>query len=159
MNHTHNTLFTKIVHIAHWKIALIEKLQPLLAFLIRLQMAAIFWASGVLKLPNGFLGIGQGNWESTLLLFEYEHPVPYIPAEIAAYMGTSFEILCPILLVFGLGSRAAAFILLTMTAVIEFTYKSSIDHQLWGLLLGFILVYGPGSWSLDTLVKKKYGKL
>lgn len=150
-----NKYIDKIFSITEWKINVIEKLQPFLAFLIRLQIAAIFWASGVLKLPDGFLGIGKGNWDSTLLLFEYEHPVPFIPAEFAAYIGTSFEVLCPILLVFGLGSRAAAFILLTMTAVIEFTYKHSIDHQLWGLLLGFILIYGPGKFSLDQVVRTK----
>lgn len=156
MSKNQPTILGRILLFIECKINLAGKLKPLIAFLIRLQIAAIFWASGVLKLPAGFLGIGKGNWDSTLLLFEYEHPVPFIPAELAAYMGTTFEILCPILLVFGLGSRFAATILLIMTAVIEFTYQHSIDHQLWALLLGVIIVYGPGCWSLDTWFKKKY---
>ncbi|MCH2037583.1 MAG: DoxX family protein [Rickettsiales bacterium] len=118
-------------------------------------MAYIFWASGVTKLPDGFLGIGKGNWETTLFLFEEEHPVPFLSTELAAYSGTFFEILCPILLVFGLGTRAAAFILLLMTAVIEFTYASYPVHQFWALLLGLTLVRGGGSLSVDYVIRQK----
>lgn len=143
--------------ITNWKINMLELASPAILLLIRLKMAYIFWSSGILKLPEGFLGIGKGNWDSTITLFKYEHPVPFLSAEFAAYSGTFFEILCPILLVLGVGARPAAFILLTMTAVIEFTYKSFPEHQYWALLLGTILFFGAGKLSLDHLIRRKFG--
>ena len=144
------------IKIASFKINLLEKAAPLVDFLIRLKMAAVFWSSGVNKLPSGFLGIGQGDWDTTLFLFEEEHPVPFLSTELAAYSGTFFEILCPILLVLGLGARPAAFILIMMTAVIEFTYNSYPEHQYWALLLAVILFRGAGILSVDFLIRKKF---
>ena len=95
-----------------------------------------------LKLPQGVLGIGKGDWSSTLILFEYEHPVPFLSPEIVAFIGTSLEIICPILLVLGLGTRFAASLLLIMTAVIEFTYQHSMDHIYWASLLLFLITQG-----------------
>lgn len=141
-----------LVQFSHWKIKILDHFGSLVNLIPRLVIAWVFWKSGVHKLPQGFLGIGKGDWSSTLLLFEYEHPVPGLSPELAAYLGTGFEILCPILLVLGLGTRVAAVILLSMTAVIEFTYQHSMDHVYWATLLVILLFQGGGKLSVDYLI-------
>ena len=81
-----------------------------LALPLRFAVATIFWNSAMAKLAN---------WETTLSLFSDEYQLPLIPPAIAAYFATSIEISTPVLLVLGLLTRPAAFILLSMTAVIE----------------------------------------
>lgn len=141
--------------IAEFKLKIVNFLSPLIDLGIRLWLANIFWKSGTLKLPAGFLGIGKGNWDSTLYLFTYEHPIPFLAPSISATMGTFFEVFCPILLFIGLGVRPAAAILLIMTAFIEFTYLSASDHQHWMLLCAVLLFHGGGKLSLDYLIRKK----
>jgi putative oxidoreductase len=148
--------FGLLFKFVEWKLALANKLAFLAPLTARFVIAHVFWSSGILKLPQGFLGIGKGNWDSTLILFEYEHPVPLLSPEIAAFMGTSLEIICPILLVLGLGTRTAASLLLIMTAVIEFTYQHSMDHVYWASLLLLLIVQGGGYLSLDRIVRKKF---
>lgn len=145
-----------ITRIARCKLAIADKIGEYINLLPRLVVAHVFWSSGLLKLPDGFLGIGRGNWETTLLLFENEHPVPFLPYNVAAYLGTGFEIIAPIMLVLGFGTRIAAVILLTMTAVIEFTYQSSTEHLFWATMLAVILFSGAGKASLDYFIRKKY---
>ena len=70
---------------------------------VRLWLAKIFFVSGVLKTVN---------WEVTVFLYANEHPVPGLEPATAALIGTGIELLCPILLVFGLATRFAAIPLL-----------------------------------------------
>lgn len=122
---------------------------PILMFFIRFWMAKIFWYSGLTKLSS---------WRSTIYLFQYEYKVPLIPAELTAYFATTFELVCPILLVLGFGARLATLPLLAMTVVIQLTYLDLIDHYYWAILLGVILFYGPGTLSLDQFISKKCRK-
>ena len=147
--------FSWIFWLVELKLKFINFLSPLTNLGIRFWMANIFWQSGILKLPSGFLGIGKGNWGSTLYLFEYEHPVPGFSPEMAAYLGTSFEILCSILLIFGFGTRVGATILLLMSAFIEITYQHHITHIYWMILLSVLIFQGPGKISLDYIIRKK----
>ena len=117
---------------------------------MRLWIANIFWKSGILKL---------NDWDSTLMLFTDEHPVPYLSPQFAAFSGTTFELLCPILLTLGLGSRLATLPLLAMTAVIQFTYMQHEQHYYWAFLLGAILCFGPGKISADHFIKRRFGYL
>lgn len=133
----------------------LDMLSPLSLVAIRLWVANVFYQSALNKLPAGFLGVGQGNWDATLFLFEHEHPVPGLSPEVAAYAGTTVEFLAPIFLTLGLGGRTAAVALLVMTAVIEFTYQHSADHIIWAIFLGTILLQGPGKLSLDHLIRRK----
>ncbi len=119
---------------------------PVVPLLARLVVGYVFFNSGLLKL---------GNWSGTLFLFEHEHPVPFLPVKLAAILGTGTELIAPVLLVAGLGARAAAAALLVMTAVIEFTYQHSMEHAYWGLLLAFILFQGAGKFSADYFIHKK----
>lgn len=130
-------------------------LSPLLDLAIRLYMANIFFVSGRLKLDNYL----NNDWGSTVFLFEEIHPVPGIPAETAAIMGTGGEIILPVLLAFGLFGRFAAGGLLVLTAVIQFIVPadygvSNPAHYLWMLLLAVPFLKGPGAISLDYLLLK-----
>lgn len=137
------------------KLKLLNISHHLVDFGIRVWISIVFFKSGILKLPNGFLGIGKGSWDSTLYLFEFEHPVPLIPVKIAAIMGTSFEILCPLFLILGLGTRFASAILLIMTAFIELTYQHDMQHIYWMILCAVMMTHGAGNLSIDSIIKNK----
>lgn len=144
-------LISKTIQIYLSIIKVLEKIAlPLLVLFMRVWMAKIFWYSGLTKISN---------WQSTVFLFKEEYKVPFIPPEIAASFATSFELACPVLLVFGFATRLATLPLLAMTAVIQFTYIDLIDHRYWAMLLALILFYGPGSLSLDHLIFKKFRSL
>lgn len=121
-------------------------LSPALLLTIRVWMAKVFWVSGVLKLQD---------FDTAIVLFTEEHPVPFLPPVVAAFLGTGFEVLCPILLVLGLATRLAALPLLVMTAVINFTYQEALEHYYWALLLGVLLTQGAGRWSLDAWIAQR----
>ena len=113
----------------------------------RLAVAGIFFKSGLTKV--------DGNWNVTPLtvaLFRDEYKVPIIPPELAAHVGTFFELTMPILLAIGLLSRLATLPLLGMTAVIGlFIYPAGWDtHLSWAVMLILILSRGPGLISADA---------
>jgi putative oxidoreductase len=123
---------------------------PLLQLFIRWHIATVFWHSGRAKFHH---------WDSTLNLFKVEYKVPYISSDLAAYLTTAFELICPILLVLGLMTRFATLPLLVITAVIQATYISHPDHLYWALLLGILLLKGAGALSLDALwCRRHYSK-
>lgn len=140
------------IHIAEFWLA------PLAFLFARYVVARDFWSSGVLKLPHGFLGIGEGDWETTVYAFETEYPVPLLSPEMAAYLSTSIEIIAPVLLVIGLGSRVAALAVLGVVGMIEFTYQGALQHSYWIALSLIILLQGPGKLSLDHLIRRKFLK-
>jgi putative oxidoreductase len=113
--------------------------------LFRIGVGMVFWKSGLTKIAN---------WDITVMLFAEEYKVPLLPPEIAAYLGTSAELLCPLLLFFGLATRPAAAALLGMTTVIQlFVYPENwSEHLLWASLLLYLVTRGPGPISLDRLV-------
>ena len=130
---------------------------PVLDLGIRLFVASIFFKSGWQKFKN-FL---NDDWGTTVYLFEEVHIVPFIPPEIAAFMGTATEVILPVLLVVGLFSRLSALGLLLTTVLIEFFVTdafgdslSNADHYLWMLLLAIPLIKGSGVLSLDALAVK-----
>jgi len=130
-------------------------LSPILLLAIRLYMAAIFFKSGLIKLKSW----QNGQWDSTVYLFEDIHPVPGIPADIAAITATAGELVLPVLLALGLLGRLAAAGLLMMTLVIQFGIPAeyelkNADHYFWMLLLAVPLVMGPGRLSLDRYLLK-----
>jgi putative oxidoreductase len=118
------------------------------ALVLRLGVALAFWRSGLTKLP-------LGN-DTIIALFREEYRIPLLPPEIAAYLATSLELSCPILLVLGLLTRPAAAALLAQTLVIQiFVYPTNYpDHLLWAGPLLYLLLRGPGSWSLDAAIRK-----
>jgi putative oxidoreductase len=115
-----------------------------LSVLLRLWIAVIFWQSGILKIES---------WDTTILLFENEHPVPFLPATAAAFLATAIELTAPLMLAVGFGTRFAALALLIMTAVIDFTYQSNVEHFYWALALGWLLITGAGRFSWDDKLR------
>jgi putative oxidoreductase len=87
-------------------------------------------------------------------LFTDEYKVPLLPPELAAHFVLGIELATPVLLVLGLCTRAAALVLLTMTAVIEiFVYPLAWPtHIQWAAMLLVLLCRGPGKLSLDHLL-------
>ena len=67
--------------------------------LFRLGVASVFLKAGAVKV---------GSWEATLTLFRDEYRVPVLsPGTAAAAMATTFELVCPAMLILGLGTRLA----------------------------------------------------
>jgi putative oxidoreductase len=120
-------------------------------FVMRVALAQIFWSSGQTKIAS---------WSTTLMLFSEEYRVPLVPAELAAYAATAFELACPVLLVVGLLTRLALLPLLAMTIVIQsFVYPTSWpDHIVWFAMIGYLLVRGPGILSLDNVLSGRLGR-
>ena len=123
---------------------------PLLYLTIRLYMAQIFFQSGWLKFNN----FRNGDWGSTVYLFQDVHPIPGVPANIAAVAGTTGELVLSGLLTLGLFGRFAAAGMIAMTLVIQFIVPASYEianpeHYYWMLLLAVIFIKGPGMISAD----------
>jgi putative oxidoreductase len=122
----------------------------LLALPLRFAVATVFWNSGTTKLAN---------WDATLQLFEDEYKVPLLPPDLAAHIGAGIELTTPVLLVLGLLTRPAALVLLGMTTIIEvFVYPQAWPtHIQWAAMLLVLLVRGPGRFSLDYLLGRRFG--
>ena len=135
----------------------ITKLQtgfvPLLLLFCRLWVAWVFFNSGLTKIAS---------WDSTLFLFEYEYQVPILPWELAAYMGSAAELVLPVFLALGLVTRPMAAILFVFNIIAVVSYpllweKGFYDHQLWGLMILIVVVWGAGSISADKILRSKLG--
>jgi putative oxidoreductase len=134
-------------------VALLEKLQPLAQLLARLYVAKVFFLSGLTKIRD---------WETTVALFQDEYHVPLLPPEAAALMGTTGELLLPVLLVLGLGGRFAALglFVVNIVAVIslaDIPEAALQQHVFWGSLLAALVLWGPGRWSADHLLSRRIG--
>jgi NADH dehydrogenase/putative oxidoreductase len=114
-----------------------------LDLVVRLGLAQQFFVSGLLKVTN---------WQSALYLSENEYPVSWMDPVTAAYTGATIEVLCPILLAAGLFTRYTSIPMLILTLVVQFNYNA-VDSQLFSaVLLGWLVIHGAGSFSLDALV-------
>ena len=130
---------------------LINSLQPVALLAARLYVAWVFFAAGLTKIKD---------WDSTLFLFEEEYHVPFIPFELAAYLGTAGEIVLPILLVLGLAGRFSAlglsFInIIAVISLAEIAPAALYLHILWGVLLLQILLFSSDKISVDKLIAIK----
>ena len=120
-----------------------------LALPLRLAVATVFWNSAMTKLAN---------WNAAVTLFVEEYRVPVLPPHWAALLAVGIELATPVLLVLGLGTRAASLVLLGMTAVIQvFVYPQAWPtHLQWAAMLLVLLCRGAGSWSLDALLARRF---
>ena len=141
---------SRIIAAGQAAIRLLEMLTPVLDLGIRVLVGLVFFQSGLTKLAS---------WSTTLALFESEYAVPLFSPTLAAYLGTAAELCLPVLLVLGLGTRAAALALFVfnIVAVISYPGLGEVglkDHQYWGLLLLVTMLHGPGRLSLDHLIDR-----
>jgi putative oxidoreductase len=132
---------------------LVDRLQPIFALAVRLYVARVFFASGLIKITS---------WNSTLALFANEFHVPLLPPTVAAYFGTAAELGLPVLLALGIGTRFAALALFVFNIVAVISYPDLSDaglkdHMLWGALMLVTFFYGPGKISLDYLLRRRPG--
>lgn len=123
---------------------------PLFDLAARLYLGYEFFKAGATRRAD----FQSGNFENQINLFEFEHPVPGLSAEVAAYTTMGAETILPVMLFVGLFSRFSAAGLLIMTAVIEFTYGHFDSHILWAFLAAMIFIKGPGALSADHLLLK-----
>lgn len=132
---------------------LLDLLQPVGLLGARLYIAWVFFAAGLTKIKD---------WDTTLWLFEEEYNVPFLNHELAAFLGTAGELVLPILLVLGLATRfgALGLTLVNIIAVVsleEIAPAAYILHVLWGVLIAQIALFGPGFFSADNVLKRKFG--
>ncbi len=143
-----------------------QLLTPVADFLARYWVAGAFFISGLTKTTSGSFSLLGHTFsyplsllptESTLTLFEYEYQVPLLPSALAAYMGTAAELLLPVFLFLGIGTRYAALALFVFNIVAMVSYPDLMgaglaQHQVWGLLLLITICHGPGKLSVDALI-------
>jgi putative oxidoreductase len=135
----------------------VERLaQPWLAqLLLRIALAVPFWKSGILKW-QGFLQLN----DTAITLFTDEFrlhlpggPYPFPAPAVFAFLSGCGEVIFPVFLVLGLGTRFAAVGLLLMTCIIELTVPDGWPvHLTWAAMALAIAAWGPGRISLDHVL-------
>jgi putative oxidoreductase len=135
--------------------------QPSLTqMVLRVALAVPFWRSGILKW-SGFLQLN----DTAIYLFTDEFKLhlpggPYdFPAPaVMAFLSGSGEIIFPVLLVLGLGTRFAAFGLLLMTCIVELTVPDGWPiHLTWAAMALGIMAWGAGRLSIDYVLARTIG--
>lgn len=128
---------------------------------LRVAVAVPFWRSGLTKW-DGFLHLSDSavflfTDEFRLHLFGAEVPFP-APTLMATASGTA-EIVLPVLLVLGLGTRLAALGILAMTGIIQLTEPDGWAnfHLPWAAMALAVLTFGPGRLALDSVVARIAG--
>lgn len=126
----------------------LNALQPLALLAARLYVASAFFRSGLVKISD---------FDTTLALFMDEYHVPLLNPTLAAYMGTAAELVLPMFLVLGLAGRfaAAGMFMLNLVAVLSLSDIAPAalqQHVFWGSLITGLLLWGPGSWSVDRFI-------
>lgn len=127
-------------------------------FVLRLALAVPFWRSGVNKW-DGFLQLN----DVAVLLFTAEFklhlpggPYPFPAPAVMAFLAGSAEIVLPVLLLFGLATRFAAFGLLLMTVVVQLTVPGGWPlHLTWAAMALALMAWGPGRLSADYLLARR----
>jgi putative oxidoreductase len=132
-------------------------LPSVVQLVMRVALAVPFWRSGILKW-DGFLKLS--DTAVTLFTDEFMLHLPggpyHFPAPaVMAFLSGSGEILFPVLLVLGLGTRLAALGLLFMTAIVELTVPDGWPiHLTWAAMALGIMAWGPGQISIDHLARR-----
>lgn len=135
-------------------------LPSIVQLVMRVALAVPFWRSGILK----WTGFGKlSDTAVTLFTDEFMLHLPggpyHFPAPTAmAFMSGTGEILFPILLLLGLGTRFAALGLLFMTVIVELTVPDGWPvHITWAAMALGIIAWGPGRISIDHLMRHFLG--
>lgn len=141
-------LYTRINSIREW---LGRFPLSILQLGMRIGVGMVFFNAGVLKYKS---------FEFAVKLFEDEYKVPILAPAVAARIAMINELTMSTLLFLGLATRPATLPLLGMISVIEiFVYPGAWpDHVLWGSILIFLLTRGPGPFSIDYLIERRFRK-
>lgn len=140
-------------------------LGPTVLLLMRVWVAIAFWHAGVTKFedPTG-----------TQFLFNVMYQVPLLPPDFAAVLAIWIELIVPWFVGLGLLGRPFALFLFIYN-IIAFTSFPQLwphgfwvglfntsdfaDHKIWGLMLLAVIAWGPGKWSVDTLIARVWRML
>lgn len=124
---------------------------------LRVALALPFFKSGLTKW-DGFLSLAptasylfEEEFKLHILGKVYDLPTP----GVLAFASGSAEILFPILLIVGLGTRLSALGLLGMTAVIQLVVPDgwASFHLPWATMAIALVAIGPGQISLDHWIR------
>jgi putative oxidoreductase len=121
-------------------------------------VALPFWRSGQTKWTGWFelspSAVYLFEEEFRLHLFgqEFAYPLP----QVTAFAVGMAEILLPVLLVVGLGTRFAALGIVLMTGMIQLTVPDGWEtyHLPWAAMALAVMTYGPGKLSADHFATK-----
>jgi putative oxidoreductase len=134
---------------------LLSKLQSPFLLYLRVYVAWVFLKSGLHKI---------GDWELTLTLFEYEYAVPLLNYELAAYLATFGELVFPVFLIAGFGTRFFALALTAVNLMAVVSYYATLAkgaglvwHYMWASMLLTNVIYGGGFFSVDQWLKARFG--
>jgi putative oxidoreductase len=135
--------------------------QPSLTqMVLRIALAVPFWKSGILKW-SGFLQLNDTAIDLFADEFKLHLPGgPYdFPAPaVMAFLSGCGEVIFPVLLVLGLGTRFAASGLLFMTCIVELTVPDGWPiHLTWAAMALGIMAWGPGRLSVDHALARIAG--
>ena len=136
----------------------------LIALLARVVTGLVFFRSGLTKIDLATFSLKP----STFFLFDQEYKfrlLKYLglPASEPAfpnphglaYIATAFELILPLVVWLGFGTRLAACLLLAQTLVIETVYPDAyIEHGFWAIALLMLMRFGPGQLSVDRLMRR-----
>ena len=99
------------------------------------------------------------------MLFEYEYAVPVLPFELAAYLATFGELVFPIFLIAGFGTRLFAIALTFVNIMAVVSYYATLAkgaglvwHYMWAAMLFTNVIYGGGFFSVDQWIKSKFAR-
>src|ERR1700726_3307362 len=129
----------------------------LVQLVMRVALAVPFWKSGILKW-TGFLKLS----DTAVTLFTDEFmlhlpggPYSFPAPTVLAFLSGCGEIIFPILLVLGFGTRFAALGLLFMTVIVELTVPDGWPvHITWAAKAFGIMAWGPGRVSIDHAIRR-----
>jgi len=125
---------------------------------LRLVLAKEFWAAGIEKLHGN-------NW---FIDIQSQFPFPFnlLPAEFSWQLATGFEIIGPIALLLGLGTRffAVSLSILTLVAIaaVHAGHGYTISEGGWKLPLIYLAMFlplilsGPGKLSVDYWLRLRF---
>jgi putative oxidoreductase len=125
---------------------------------LRIAVALPFWRSGQTKWTGWF-----ELSDSAVYLFEEEFRIHVLGRELAyplphatAFASGVAEIVLPVMLVLGFGTRFAALGVLSMTALIQLTVPDGWEtyHLPWAAMALAVMTYGPGRLAIDPLLAR-----
>ena len=145
-------------------IGIIRRIAPpsLVQLVLRFALAVPFWKSGTLKW-SGFLQLNDTAIDLFTDEFKLHLPGgPYdFPAPaVMAFLSGCGEIVFPVLLVLGFGTRFAAAGLLFMTLIVELTVPEGWPiHLTWAATALGIMGRGAGRLSADHMLSRLAGRM
>jgi putative oxidoreductase len=144
----------------------------LIAVGLRLLMARMFFPEGQSRIEGPVIPF---NWlrldyaitlptdisDAALQQMQTQYANLPFSATPAAYVFTYAEFLLPICLVIGFATRFAAFGLLVMTLLLQLYVAPQLwwsTHVYWTAILMVLMTVGPGTVSIDALIRHFYEK-